>query len=162
MHRLLLVVLLASACKGNSAGEHGFEITSDVKRDSKTTTGLPGDSIGTFDDAKPSLSIDGLRGPIADAMKSTIEKSPIAPKGALSLTALISPASPAASGTLDATLEIKALFAHPPELVKLDATLRVHLRYSNATPAHLGNELGRAVANWLALEHLPENLGAPR
>ncbi len=146
-----------TACKDKGA----FEIKRDVKRESKKTTGVPSEIMGSIGDAKPSLSITGASGAIADAIKRTLEADPIARRGAIAVDVKLAPAEPAGSGTLDATLSVNALFAHPPQLSRLAGTLTVHVTYSNASTGQLGQELGEAITSWLADEKLPDNLGVP-
>ena len=158
---VVVAALLApvSACKGNRG--QTFEIKREVKRDSKMMTGMPGELVGSLADARPSLTITGVTGPLAEGLRRSLEASRIAARGAVEVTVSLAPASPDEDGTADATLGVTARFAHPPKISKLEGTLSVHLTYSNARPDQLGDALGDAIASWLDGEKLPANLGVP-
>jgi hypothetical protein len=156
---VVAAALGVSACKGKGEDVATFEIERAVKSDTKKATSTPGEHVGKLSDAKPSLAITGVSGPFADGMKAAIEKSPVAKLGAVTVTVTLSPASPDRSGKATAKLDAKALFAHPPEVSKLEGTFDVQLTFSNVNPERLGAEVGDVITDWIEGAKLPENLG---
>lgn len=157
---IVIAALMASASCSDKGDSAGFEIKREVKRDTKKSTGSPGPEVGTLADAMPSLTINGASGAVAESIKRRLDSS-YSKKGAVTIDVQGLPDRPPKSGKVDAKLLVKALFAHPPKLTKLEGTLDVTLTYTNATLAQLGDDLGGAVVSWLDGEELPTDLGVP-
>lgn len=154
-----MVTAVIAACKGDATDDGRAEIKRELTTHTLKSTGSP-TAVGTdFEAAKPGISINGTSRPIAAGMVARLEQSKLAGKGNLRVEVDTTPTDPKPTGTLDVTLKVTAIFAHAPELTRLEATITGTLRHKATSPELLGNDLGSVIAGWLDAQELPENVG---
>ena len=154
---LLAVVVIALA----GCGRHERETKRELHTEDTMLTGLPGPQVATLSDAKPALSVTGVTGPVADGVRDELGRSDLVKRGAVAVAIQGVPARPASDGTLQLTIETTAVFAHPPQVSKLQSTITGRLEYHGLDANLLGHELGDIVVDWLANRKLPATVGLP-
>ena len=155
-----VLLVLVAAC--HRPGDGVTRITRDVHRKTTQIVGVPGAHVGTYADARPALEIMGVTGALAEGMKQKLASSSIASKGNLAIdVAFGSSASPSGDGRYSALLRGDILFAHPPQLIRLQGTIDVKLTYTNASTEQIGEALGDVVLDWFTGDQVPADVGLP-
>jgi len=158
----LVVVVAVVAVVATGCGKSGPPgIRRKLSTQSGVLTGLPGEHVGSLAEAKPSLTIDGVSGAVEQGARTVLSTSALAKRGAVAITIAGVPAAPGRDGDLELTITGTAVFAHPPQISKLTATITGTLSYNGIDARTLGAELGGVVVDWLTGAKLPADVGLP-
>lgn len=156
--RVCLIAILACACgKGDGSGGR-YEIERKLETNSSTEGGLP-TSGRDHAAATPALVIEGISGPIADGMREGLAAAKVAPSGNVKVVIIANPVSPKATGKLDITLDVTAVFAHGAEVTRATAKIHGSIKHKNTEPKRIGGELADVVEDYLVGLKLPADIG---
>jgi hypothetical protein len=94
-------------------------------------------------------------GAVVDGLRARLARDPIAVQGYVVVEIVEGPVTLPARGSVTYRLSMLALFWHDGKVTRLDGPFSVSIDFADRTPAQIGNELGEAVGEELAAEHVP-------
>jgi hypothetical protein len=94
-------------------------------------------------------------GAVLDGLRARLARDPIAAQGYVVVEIVDGPASLPARGSVSYRLSLLALFWHDGKVTRLDGQFSVLIDFADRTAAQIGNEIGEAVSEELASEHVP-------